>query len=517
MRKMYNKICSFLCLLCASGFVYGQDLHVSSVGNIFIESTSFLSASNVVVDAGGDVTVSSDANNSGSLLLNGTADGDFIYNRYLASSNWYLVSAPVTTQGINAFATEVANGINTSGAKYAIGAYNNTNPTGDKWEYYTTSTLSGAGNFNTGQGYTFNRTSAGTLSFKGELVDAATVSVPMVTASGTHRWFSIGNPFTSFLPVNNTANAGALNVLGQNIATLDSSYAALYVWDGTNYVVVNHVTAALQLAPGQAFVVKAKDENEQFIFTKSLTNHPLGLSTFYKDAGMPSLQLFLNDGEQEKYTEIKYLESATTGLDVGYDAGTYSENTESFAIDSHLVTDSSGINFTLQCLPDNTYEKMVIPLVVTAAAGKTIIFSATSSNLPSDMNVFIEDKTLATYKLLEANNEYKVVLSKEASGIGRFYVHTTTQSVLATEDFDKIAINLYKAGNNLKITGITGGKKSSISLYSILGQEIFTHSLTSANGVQSIALPKAISVGVYIAKLRTETGKEFSKKILINE
>ncbi len=517
MKNKFNQIFFFLTLGIASSFTYGQDLQVSPSGIIFIESDSFLSVNNVNVEADGDLIVTSNASSSGSFLVNGTATGDVTYNRYLATTNWYLASAPVVEQNINSFVTEFPNNIMTNGDKIGIATYENTVQGFNNWVHYTTSTLAQSGNFNSGQGYALIRRSVGFISFKGELENNEEVAVPMLTPSGGHRWFSVGNPFTSFLPVNNTANADALNVLGQNLNNLDPAFAALYIWDGASYTAINHVSSAVQLSPGQAFMVRAKDEDEEFIFSKNLTHHPLsGLNPFSKTASAASLKLLLTDGKLEKHTEIKYLDVATTGLDAGYDAGTYGGGAASFAIDSHLVTDSNGLDFTLQCLPTNNYENTVIPLAVSANEGKSITFSAISSNLPSDMNVFIEDKTLATYKLLDENNTYEVVLSERVAGIGRFYIHTSTGSVLGAEDFDKTAMNLYKSGNSLKITGISGEEESSLRLYSILGKEIFTHSLTPGSGIQSILLPKGISIGVYVARILTKDGKEFSKKIFIN-
>ncbi|QMU63247.1 MAG: hypothetical protein GKR88_02450 [Flavobacteriaceae bacterium] len=50
------------------------------------------------------------------------------------------------------------------------------------------------------------------------------------------------------------------------------------------YQPVNNASPALQIAPGQGFMVKAKDDSETFIFTKAIQNHQSGTATFYRTA-----------------------------------------------------------------------------------------------------------------------------------------------------------------------------------------------------------------------------------------
>lgn len=493
--------------------VFSQELRVASGGSLYVNSKGFVAVGDINVDAGGSVSLTSDATNSSSLLVSGTATGDVTYERYVSDANWHLFSAPVTSQSISAFATNSSNSIRTNDTKYAIGLYNNTNIAGAKWEYFNISDVSEAGSFTSGKGYTFSRAAAGVFSFTGNLA-LADVVLPINTASGTDYWHSVGNPFSSFLPAND--NAAGTNLLGQNLTALDPSFGALYFYDGASYVPINQLSASYQLAPGQAFLVRAKDDTENFTFTKSLANHQSGTTTLYRGLRMAGINLQLKDNNAVvKTASVKFLANATLGLDVGYDAGAYQEGTPSFAINTHLVADSKNIDFTLQVLPDNSYEGMVIPISVYAASGKTISIQAIGDGLPAEINLFIEDKQLSTFTKVDDVTGYEVTLSEALSGVGRFYLHTTTSSVLATDDVALSGINMFTAEDNiLKISGINTGEQANVILYSLLGKEVFSSAFL-VNGTKDILLPNTLSTGVYISKLNVAANQVLTKKIII--
>lgn len=93
------------------------------------------------------------------------------------------------------------------------------------------------------------------------------------------------------------------------------------------------------IAPGQGFFVNAANSTvNNFTITESLQSHQTGV-TFYKNSS-PKITLFLSDGASTRNTEIEYNSNATTSLDRGLDAGTFSGVPSSFSVYSHLVTDS---------------------------------------------------------------------------------------------------------------------------------------------------------------------------------
>jgi len=516
MKKKYTLILLAMALIVVQQ-TQSQDLHVSATGTLYVSPKSDINVTgSLEVVAGGDVTISSDATHSGSLIVSGTATGDISYQKYMPDTNWHFVSAPVETQSINDFVLDAANGIPTSGTNnYGVSVYNNTNAAGSRWEYYSaagTHPANAAGNFTTGKGYSNKRTDAGYYTFKGTM---AAADVVITTASTTvHKWEVVGNPYPSFLPANSAANA-TNNLLAQNINNLEAEYKALYFWDGAAYQVINHGTAALHLTPGQAFMVRASANGSSFTFPENLqTAQVAATTTFLKTEQTPEVILSLLSGTVTKTTTLKYFSNTSTGLDPGYDAGTYIDTTPNFAIDTHLVSDSQGIDFTLQCLPNNNFETSIVPLSIKAMANQSITFSAESINLPTGLKVFLEDKEAQTVTDITTVS-HQVTPNETLNGIGRFYLHTA-ESVLSVEDTDfATSLNMYQTSTtNLRITGLElQGATAFVKMYTILGTVVMNTSFKAEN-VNDVALPENLAAGIYLVQV-VANGKKQTKKLII--
>ena len=502
----------------SSGSKEITDLSIETGATLSIASgTSIKTTGDIVVNNSGELIVNSDATKSGSLLVTGTVTGNITYNRHIDDTDWHLVAAPVTTQNIPTFVGNTNNAIATSGNKFAVSYYKNSNTAGSRWTYHSSSP-SGENeealtNFTSGLGYATNRTSAGDFSFIGQMA-TSDVILTLNTASGTHYWHSVGNPYPAFLPGNN--NADATNVLGQNITALDPSFAALYIWNGSAYDPINHDSAALRLAPGQAFMVKAKDNSEPFTFSKASQFHYDAANTFYKgsNANRPQVDIELTSGNLNSKTRIKFASFATLGLDVGYDAGTYQDATPTFSIDTHLVDNSQGIDFTLQYLPDSDYESFRIPLSIRAQANQSIIFSANISNLPDGMDAYLEDTHKNTIHKINGTN-HTLNLTTKSEGTGRFYVRFSPKT-LSTEDLDPTgtSVAIFKTSKeNLRIIGLQGQGKTNMDLYDVLGRKIITTSFEAKN-MNDVSLPATLNSGIYIVKITTKE-QSVSKKLII--
>ena len=87
--------------------------------------------------------------------------------------------------------------------------------------------------------------------------------------------------------------------------------------------------------------------------------------------------------------------------------------------------EDNGVDFQIQCLPDNNYENLVVPVGLVAVKGATVTFKATSFNLPSEIKVYREDKIEVKVTLLDGSNSYVVTLGADSKGAGRFYLKTT--------------------------------------------------------------------------------------------
>ena len=463
-----------------------------------ISSSTGAVANDITIDASSSLTI----NNGGSLIVNGVASGNVTYNRTInfVSGNlkgWYLMSSPVIGQTYNdTYVT--ANSIADNGTNRGIATYNTAS---NSWSYLQGGS---SGTFNTGQGYSIKRkTSTGTISFTGTLnTNNAGVNRAMTT-TGT-RFNLIGNPYPSYLN-----SATFLNNEGSI-----SDTKTLWVWNQTlstnGAYEVKTVGDAFTIAPGQGFFVQSNVGGGTFNFSEA-NQMSSGTDTFQRN-NRKEFKLTISDGTINNYAKVYYLDNATTGLDIGYDGEMFNGTSNSFAVYSHLISDSQGKNYQIQSLPDSNYENMIIPIGVNANANSEITLEIEDINLPSGLKIFLEDRENNTFtRLDEANTDYKVTLSQNLNGIGRFYLHTTASALnVKFESLENISV--YKSDEStLRIVGLQQGK-TGVKLFNTLGKQIMNVSFIS-NGIKDISLPK-LSSGVYIVQLETEKGK-LNKKIIL--
>ena len=437
-----------------------------------------------------------------SLIAASTFSGALTYKRDLPLVNdWHFISSPVlgASLGDVISSTDLATG---SGTNVGLSIYNNNTP---GWEYYSTTST---GTMGSGVGYSL-LVNSGNMSFTGTM-PIGPVNTSITT--GVDGWNLLGNPYPSYLAMNNSADG--TNFIDINSSYLPSNYVAIYLWDAINSTVkvINHASDSYDMSPGQGFFVNVSTDESSLSFTEAMQSHQ-ATETFYRMVtDVPTIELAAFNGTQVKSTIVKYFENTSSGLDIGYDAGLFTNGDDAFKLSTHLVTDSEGVDFALQALNINEFETSIIPVALTGVAGSEIVFSVEALNLPADIKVFLEDKTTTTFtRLDEANSEYIVALTEVANGIGRFYLHTTS-SVLNTNDINLNNISIYKTDSStIRIVGLPDGK-STFKLFNILGVPVIKTTFI-ANGVSEIKLP-LLPAAVYIVQLENEFGKVIKKIIL---
>lgn len=457
-----------------------------------IGATTGATVNNLTVASGASLKVVS----GGSLIVEGTGTGDIRYDLAIPNTNWHLVSSPVVGEQYNdtwVSANSIASG---NGSNKGLATYQNGTPDGTTgpWVYLQSN---GTGTFGSGLGYSLSKTAVGNYSFIGTFPTTDLVSA---ISQDNQNWNLLGNPFPSYLDIP--------AFIAANTAKIAGAFQAIYIWNGTAYT---NLTAGY-IHPGQAFFVHSGVGTGTVAFTETMQSHQTGV-TFYKE-GTTTVKLTLSDENNSIETQINYLETKTSGLDPGFDIGLFDGVSSSFSIFTHLVEDNQGISFEKQAVSNSDFETIIIPLGIKAAAGKEIIFSAEALNLPIDIKVFLEDKENTSFtRLDEANATYKVTLTAAANGVGRFYLHTSSKSILGLESTNALnKISMYKVNAaTLRIVGLQQGK-ASVKLYNILGKQMMHSSFTSF-GSKDIALPKLVK-GIYIIQLETEAGK-LKKKIII--
>ena len=444
-----------------------------------------------------------------SFITTSTFSGDVTYNRNLGTNNWYLISSPVVGQDIDAFVASEGLASGTTGNNLGLSDYNNTTP---GWEYYQNG-ASGTGSFTSGDGRAIKLASTGDIAFTGTInTSDVNISITDATGSGGNAFNLVGNPYPSFIAANNSADA-TNNILKVNDTDNDYlSESTLWFWNqGTNsYDQINHASSAKYIAPGQGFFVSATGSVNLSI-TEAMQSHQ-GTDSFQRLTTRPEIALSLSNGTAIRNADIYYIEGTTTGWDNGYDSSIFGGVSNEFAIYTHAVANGNGRDLGIQSLPPNNYENMVVPVGINAEAGTSISIDAATNNFPEGINIYLEDKQDNSFTLLEADSNFSFTPENNLSGIGRFYLHTTS-GVLSADDFDiNKNISIYTSSNdNLRIVGVQNGT-ATVRLYNILGKEMLKTSF-EGNGVNDIKV-NDIPIGIYIVKLTTENGT-LNRKIII--
>ena len=267
MRKL------ILLITLVSFTLQAQNITVASGKSFTIEKTGSVTMSGNFSNSG-TFTLNSDSDEFSSIIIGGTVTGNISYNRYVNSvgtNEWDLIGAPVEGQSINSFVTANASTLASNGDAYAIGYYDNY---WNEWENYTTSSnwYPFNGNFLLGMGFQMATISGGTLKFTGAPA-ATNKTLPIIDFSvgqgegggeGGTKWNLVANPFPSYIHGNTSADSSN-NFLTINSEKLHDSYQAIYGYDadgiGSGYTVYNNTSAALRIAPGQAFMVASDNPN----------------------------------------------------------------------------------------------------------------------------------------------------------------------------------------------------------------------------------------------------------------
>ena len=461
------------------------------------------------INAAKSLTVKGDFSNSslvtiqsgGSLIADGdvTGTGNTSYNLSITDNNWHLISSPVVGEGYDdawVAVNNIASGaVSTSNRGIAMYQNGTLDETTGPWTYLQNG---GSGTFENGIGYSLKRTGTGNYTFTGTFPSE---DVSSTITQDVSNWNLIGNPYPSYVDV--------AEFISANTANLGGAFQSIYVWNAATSSYDDLTTGYVY--PGQAFFVNSNVTSGNVSFTEAMQTHQTA-AIFYRTESVSSIDVVLSNGTSTKSTQINYLADKTTGLNPGFDIGMFDGVDSDIRIYSHLISDNKGISFRRQALPDNDFENLIIPVGVKANPNEEITFTVNTQSLPEAINVYLEDRFLNSFTLLnEANASYKTTLANDSKETGRFYIHTSSK-VLNTNSEVLNSVSIFKKNNNeLRIAGLQMGN-TSVRIFNVLGKQVLQESF-STNDVKDITLPKLPS-GIYIVKLQNATGN-LSKKIIL--
>jgi hypothetical protein len=504
-------------LLCFVSFLTkAQNITVASGKSFTIEKTGAVTMSGNFSNSG-TFTLNSDSDEFSSIIIGGSVTGNISYNRYVNSvgtNEWDLIGAPVEGQSINSFVTANASTLASNGDAYAIGYYDNYS---DEWENYTTSSNGYPfnGNFLLGMGFQMATISGGTLKFTGAPA-ATNKTLPIIDFSvvvgegggeGT-KWNLVANPFPSYIHGNTSADSSN-NFLTINSEKLHDSYQAIYGYDadGSGYTVYNNTSAALRIAPGQAFMVASDNPN---VGNPDVLSFTTAMRTTEGDddfiAGRNSensfeLILKLYEGDSEiDHTKFYFGDGLGLDLDPGYDAGHFNQGA---SLMSRLVEEDEGVGLVINAMGIESANDVVVPIELNREAGNNFRISIGTFNIDTAINVYLEDNVQETMTLLN-DQDFELTAENELSGIGRFFIHLT-ETVLSIDDkIETNYLNVFKAdvNNFITVEGLANQSNlTKLRLYTIHGKEVISATLNNNN--KQLISTQGLSPGIYIVKLES--------------
>ena len=510
-------------LLCFVSFLTnGQNLTVASGKSFTIEKTGSVIVNGNFLNVGTFI-LNSESDAFSSIIIGGTVYGNITYNRYVNSvgtNEWDLIGSPVDGQSISSFASANSSTLGTSSNIYAIGSYDNATNT---WTNYTTSTIGSAGNFDRGRGYQMASVSDGTgiLKFTGTPASTtqtqAIINNDAANAGTGKRWNLVANPFPSYIHGNTNADSSN-NFLTVNTDKLHDSYEAIYGYDadGSGYTAYNNTSSALNLAPGQAFMVASDNTSSDNIsFTTDMRTIVGGDDLIVGDILEDTFELIIKlyDGDTElDYTKFYFADGLSLGLDPGYDAGNFNQGA---SLMSRLVEEDEGVGLVINAMGLESVNDVVVPLEINRESGNSFRISIDTFDIYAGTNVYLEDNQQGTMTLLN-EQDFELTPENNLSGVGRFFIHLTETTFSIDNEVDTNLLNAYKLDRNnfIIVEGLTVQSGiTNVKLYSLLGREILSTELNNSINTQTISTER-IATGVYVIKLQSGNNL-ITKKLII--
>ena len=482
-----------------------NNLIINSEGQLTIAPGKALTVNGNLTNNGDStaLVIQSDATGAGSLKILGTVSAQATVERYLSMDKWHLITSP-TTSPIIYFLNrnrDIAVSAASGPFDFAMSGYSN-----NAWPSFFHYNKPISDQFEVGKGYRIFTIPpmSKTLYFAGALN-----TLPINPIAAEQGWNLVGNPYTSAINI----NAGGNDFLSANTGILPPSFTAAYFWDAASnsYIVVNKDYEDTYAQIGQGFFVRA-DNLGTITFNSNMQVHDGSLD--FKGSALPrrpTIKLIANSEAGSASTLIKFMDSAHEGLDVGYDAGIFKANPD-FSIFTRLVEDN-GIEFQLQYLPTNKYDKLIIPVGSDSKAGGEIVFTVKTDQLDPVCKTILEDRLTNTFTDL-SKGDYKVAVVVNTSTSDRFFLHTGDIVSGVEDQVLPGKLTAFTKGNReIRLLGEVG-EGAVATLFNGLGKVAVTKKLV-AGKLNIIGLPNLKS-GLYVLNINdkgtTQTIKVMIKK-----
>jgi hypothetical protein len=294
---------------------------------------------------------------------------------------------------------------------------------------------------------------------------------------------------------------------------------AIYGYKGNrnDWQTYNLATSNQLIAPGQGFFVKAQSGGGMLQFTPLMRRSGMSddfIQGRYENTLRALSRINVSNDNNTVSTSVYFIEGTTRGLDIGYDAAVYSATTVDFSIFTNLVEDNTGLDMTIQSLPYNDFNDVIVPLGIKANAGTELHISIDDlSTIPSNVNVYLEDTQNNTLTFLN-NNDFVFTPTTAIDGSDRFNLHYSSSTLSVTDIPSNNNLSIYTTASPRKLF-IKGQltKATTANLYDIQGRLVLSEVLNPSTTRNTMDI-STVSTGVYVVKVKTDH-KVKTQKVII--
>ncbi len=286
-------------------FLFGSSLDIESNASLSVDK-------NLEIDfllSSGDLTIKSDVNGTGSLIVGGSSDGDVNVQCYLTDNSWHLVTPSTTDITANDF---YWNDAPKSWLTYHTESV-------DSWTYNTDLSTP----MPVGQGWAVwlddNTKTDATATMEGDL-RTTDLTLGLDYTDASHGFNLVGNPFTSAIDYH-SGSWDSTNVEGTIWVWQNSSDQYLYRTQAGGGTMTNGI-----IPVSQGFFVRAKAASPSLTIPADARTH--NSQAFYKNANSNNnyeSYMTIRSSYDIAFDEvwISFGTNGTFGFDNGYDASKF--------------------------------------------------------------------------------------------------------------------------------------------------------------------------------------------------
>ncbi|NPA42920.1 MAG: T9SS type A sorting domain-containing protein [Chlorobi bacterium] len=343
----------------------------------------------------------------------------------------------------------------------------------------------------------------------------------------------LGNPYLSAFDANDFINYHDNNVSNKGFN------GTLYFWehvDGSDHILRNYVGgyATYNLSGGspardwqtdsivgtkepqryipvaQGFFLMADDDGG----TIELRND---FQEFYREDNNQSVFMRTTDTDiRIKFTDPEGLQrelllavrpGTTLGFDWGWDGPFFGDSRYS---DMHFVIDDR--NYVIQAIPELTSDLRLPLHIFTRTSGSVRIEVSELLNVPSDVEMYIEDTQTGMTEPLTLQNDFRTYL-QAGDYTNRFYLVFRPAETTKADELNQNAFTVYYADDMIRITNPEGIQIDRAYVFDLTGKVIKEADLhTDAKQIQ---VPVSLKTGVYLLQV-TSGHKKLAKKFIVD-